>query len=398
MVLHQPFTCFQHPKGWGIIALLAGGGDRMGRDDMKNSAPSLSLLSHILLRSNQAQTTNQDAIAARRPLPPVGNLSIDDFGDLWNLANSHHVIMRAFPGLRQMMEQQGSDKLGWIDRALSKEQARIDHAISFLAPICQSLEQAGDVIVIKSLDHWPDLGNDLDLYTNAEGADVVRIMKEKFNAELDERSWGDRLANKWNFIVPGLPELVEVHIARLGQTGEQKAITESLIKRSGTVEYGGHTFRVPAPEHRMVISTLQRMYRHFYVRLCDVVDNAKLMNSGAIDYMYLSTLAKSAGLWGGLATYMVIVSEYVESYRGHGINLPPVVTEAARFGNDLVYFKRNFLRIPIFPQSAKLYASEWARLLMNGEIKNTLRLSLLPGLATAAALEMKFTGSDKGIW
>ena len=114
--------------------------------------------------------------------------------------------------------------------------------------------------------------------------------------------------------------------------------------------------------------------------------------------MDLSTLAKSAGLWGGLATYMVIVSEYVESYRGHGINLPPVVTEAARFGNDLVYFKRNFLRIPIFPQSAKLYASEWARLLMNGEIKNTLRLSLLPGLATAAALEMKFTGSDKGIW
>ncbi len=375
---------------------------------MKNSARSLSLLSHILLRNSHDPTanpaTNRDSNATGRDTPSVGNFGTDDFrsddfGDLWNLANSHHVIMRAFPGLRQMMMvEPGGDKLGWIDRALSKEQARIDHALSFLAPICQSLEDAGDVIVIKSLDHWPDLGNDLDLYTNAEGADVVSIMKEKFNAELDERSWGDRLANKWNFIVPGLPELVEVHIARLGQTGEQKAITESLIKRSGTVEYGGHTFRVPAPEHRLVISTLQRMYRHFYVRLCDVVDNAKLMDSGAVDYMYLRTLAKSAGLWGGLATYMVIVSEYVESYRGYGINLPPVVSDAARFGNDLVYFKRNFLRIPIFPQSAKLYASEWARLLMNGEFENTLRLSLLPGLATAAALEMKFTGSDKGIW
>jgi hypothetical protein len=148
----------------------------------------------------------------------------------------------------------------------------------------------------------------------------------------------------------------------------------------------------------MVISTLQRMYRHFYVRLCDVVDNAKLMDSGVVDYAYLKSMAQSAGLWDGLATYLVIVSEYVESYRGVGIDLPSLVTDAAHFGNELVYFKRNFLRIPIFPQSAKLYASEWKRLLLNGEFKNTFRLSLLPGLATAAALEMKFTGSDKGIW
>ncbi|MGA2924103.1 MAG: hypothetical protein ABSE28_23635 [Candidatus Sulfotelmatobacter sp.] len=57
-----------------------------------------------------------------------------------------------------------------------------------------------------------------------------------------------------------------------------------------------------------------------------------------------------------------------------------------------------FLRIPIFPQAARLYASEWKRLLLNGELQSTLRLSLLPGLAAAAALELKLTGSDKGIW
>jgi hypothetical protein len=37
-------------------------------------------------------------------------------------------------------------------------------------------------------------------------------------------------------------------------------------------------------------------------------------------------------------------------------------------------------------------------LVLNGNIRSTLRLSLLPGLATAAALELKLTGSDKGIW
>jgi hypothetical protein len=140
------------------------------------------------------------------------------------------------------------------------------------------------------------------------------------------------------------------------------------------------------------------MYRHFYARLCDIVDNTKLIDSGTVDYGYLKSLGRSAGLWEGLATYLVIVSGYARSYRGEGLPLPTFVTDAARFGNELVRFKRNFLRIPIFPQAASLYASEWKRLFLNGDLQNALRLSLLPGLATAAALEFKITGNDKGIW
>jgi hypothetical protein len=281
---------------------------------------------------------------------------------------------------------------------VEKERARIDLALSFLSPICQALEQAGDVIVIKSLDHWPDLGSDMDLYTNAEGADVVAIMRDRFEAVVAERSWGDRLANKWNFVVPGLPELVEVHVGRLGQTGEQVAVTNSLVARSGAAQVGSHVFRVPAAEDRLIISTLQRMYRHFYLRLCDVVDTARLVDSGTVDYVYLRSLARSAGLWDGLASYLVTVSGYVQSYRGTGLDLPDLVSNAARFGNERVRFRRRFLRIPIFPQAATLYASEWKRLLLNGELQNALRLSLLPGLAAAAAIELKITGSDKGIW
>jgi hypothetical protein len=54
---------------------------------------------------------------------------------------------------------------------------------------------------------------------------------------------------------------------------------------------------------------------------------------------------------------MRIISEYVSAYRGHGVPLPSLVSRSAKFG-----------------------------------------LSLLPGLATAAAIEQKITGSDKGIW
>jgi hypothetical protein len=59
--------------------------------------------------------------------------------------------------------------------------------------------------------------------------------------------------------------------------------------------------------------------------------------------------------------------------------------------------QKEILANPDLPAGC-LYASEWKRVLLKGELQSTLRLSLMPGLAAAAALEMKRTESDKGIW
>ena len=157
-------------------------------------------------------------------------------------------------------------------------------------------------------------------------------------------------------------------------------------------------FRVPAAADRLMISTLQRMYRHFYFRLCDIVDTATLSETGVIDYEDLRFSAKVAGIWKGVATYLAIVSDYLKHYRGKGLELPPFVKLSARFGGSEIHFVRGFLRVPIMPQSAKLYGSQLTTLLLNRELKNSVRLSLLPCLATAAAVGQKITGSDKGIW
>ena len=372
---------------------------------VKNSTKCLTLLSEVLLKENESTTPlaspegqlNDDDVQQMSRVAAC--LSEKELTELAALANSHHVTMRSFPRLQQMMSLGGNSRWAeWVGNSIEKERKRIHHALAFLDPICRALEDAGNVIVIKSLDHWPDLGSDLDLFTDAEAADVVAIMRRDFQAQLADRSWGDRLANKWNFTVPGLPELVEVHAGRLGQTGEQIATARSLVVRARPAQIEAFEFHTPAPEERLVISTLQRMYRHFYIRLCDIVDNAGLIESGGVDYLYLQSLARRAGLWDGLATYLVIIADYVEFYRGHGLEFPKLVTSAARFGGNQIYFRRNYLRIPIVPHAARLYASELTRLLRNGEIANTLRLSLLPGLATAAAVELKLTGSDKGIW
>jgi hypothetical protein len=143
---------------------------------------------------------------------------------------------------------------------------------------------------------------------------------------------------------------------------------------------------------------LQRMYRHMNFRLCDIVDTAALADAHAIDYTNLHSLAKPAGIWKGVATYLEIVSDYTKKYRGFGLELSRKVSSAARFGGRAIYFARGYLRVPILPHSIRLYGSQLAGTFRRWELQNGARLSLLPWLATAAMAKQKLTGSDKGIW
>jgi hypothetical protein len=359
-------------------------------DHEKNSIDSFALLSYLTLRANRCSPSEV--------LGRVGRYDVEDLTHLFEIANIHHVILRSLPSLHRAMVADGNSFAELVQSAMAAEQNRINRALSILYEICKGLAAIGDVVVIKSLDHWPDLGNDLDLFTSAETEHLISLMRVRFQAQVEKQSWGDRLANKWNFKVPGLPELVEVHVARLGQTGEQIEITDSLLARARRAEIGGYTFRVPGPEEQIIISTLQRMYRHFYLRLCDIVNIAGQVEAGTIHYGYLESLARSAGIWDGVATYLAIIVGYVKAQRGYAPELPRSVVDAARFREDRVGYGRRFLRIPIFPQAAGLYAREWGQLAWNGDLRNTLRLSLLPGLAMAALVAAKISGSDKGIW
>jgi hypothetical protein len=344
---------------------------------------SLKLLSRLVLPPTQADSASNGFSAELKK--DVLALSRAEFDCLVALAETNHVLVRGLGALREIALQAGDAiRASWADVCLSAERARIDVALSYLSLVCDAFTRHQlRVAVIKSLDHCPDLGSDLDLYTNARPA---------------SRSWGDRLACKWNFIVPGLPELVEIHIGRLGQMGEQFAIADSLLDRTRCISVGDWLFRVPSISDRLMVSTLQRMYRHFYFRLCDIVDSALLVETGSIDYDDLCVAATTAGIWEGVATYLAIVSDYVNRYRGTPLEIPDWVMAAARFSGKEVYFAKDFLRVPILPQSAKLYGSQLARVIRRRQFESGARLSLLPWLATAALVGQKITGSDKGIW
>ncbi|HEX8925238.1 MAG TPA: hypothetical protein VF786_05570 [Terriglobales bacterium] len=327
----------------------------------------------------------------------VSGLSLAQLEELASLADSNHVVVRALTPLSEYT--QNARLSAWATEKLTAEKGRIENALQFLNQICRELEAQGcPVTVIKTLEHWPDLGNDLDLYTTATDERVCAVMKSRFNAHIEPRSWGDRLAHKWNFAIPGLPEAVEVHVQRLGQTGEHTSMAQRFITRRQSRTIGAFTFPVPAPEESIVVATLQRMYRHFYFRVCDIVNTARVVESGVVNWNELRRGAELGGIWKGVCTYLKIVSDYTEQYRGHGIDLPRDVVASAAFGGEKVYVQSRFLRVPIMPQGAALYTEQVTRTALRGDVPATFRLGLLPYLASAAAISYKLTGSDKGIW
>jgi len=337
---------------------------------------------------------------AAQVYPALCNLTEQQFSELVSLADSNHVLLRALQPLQEVAVQFGDAPLiARCQTSIEKEKLRISNAVQHLFVITGALEQAGcATTVMKSLDHWPDLGNDLDLYTTASAKQVCDVMTSRFNAHIEPRSWGDRLANKWNFAVTGLPEAIEVHAQRLGQTGEHTAMARRFVSRRVKQSVLGLEFRVPAPEERIIVATLQRMYRHFYFRICDMVNLAALVESGAVDFVELHRAASMGGIWQGVCALLRIVSDYALQYRGTPVVLPQEVLADAPFGGEKIFLKARFIRVPIVPQGARLYTAQVTTAALRGDLAGTFRLSLLPYLASAAAISYKITGSDKGVW
>ena len=315
-------------------------------------------------------------------------------------AEMQRVLRRTLDVLKKNLPDSGDGATHEIlDQLISAERARVSAVLNGLQEIVLVFEERGHPItVMKTLDHWPDTGSDVDLLVTAEDAEVCEIFQKHFLASKQAQSWGDRLAHKFNFHLPGLMELVEVHVDCLGQTGEQKALARKVLDRRIRESYNTFTFPVPLPEDRIVIATLQRMYRHYYIRLTDIVNIYDLLAQDCIDFDRLKAFAEVGSIWPGVATLLNIVCQHAIRFGGDCIALPGIVLDAARFGSTRTYLDQKFVRVPLVPEAADLF---WGQILGIGRKHNfrgVMRLSLLPLLATAAFVSFRVTGNDKGVW
>ena len=333
-------------------------------------------------------------------LAGLENMSPEQWSEFLRFAELQRVYLRTL----QLLEKWAAadrfaapfDNLRDLEQA---EQCQVDNSLASLQKVVRALEKTGHTpLVIKTLDHWPDIGSDLDLFIAATERDTVHALQSGVQAEPQPQSWGDRLAHKWNFRIPGLTRLVEIHVGCLGQTGEQHELPASLEETSETRDVGPFRFRVPAPEEQVTLATLQRMYRHFYIRFTDLLNLTGLVRAGRLDFTRLRASTRRWSIWPGVATLLQIASDYNQRTGVGPLPLPDFVLGSARFGADVTYVGKQFLRVPMLPHGSLLYLQQLIGTGAARQFRAAARLSLLPALAAAAFVNLRITGDDKGIW
>jgi hypothetical protein len=327
-------------------------------------------------------------------------LEDSEYRALVALAEAHHVTARALnPLVRTATAFGKTDILPAIRPAIEGERERIAQVLPVLNRVSEVFASHGHpLVVIKSLDHWPDFGDDADFYTGANVGLVNKIFGGTFHARRKHRTLGDCLAAKKTFILPGVQTHFEAHMRRLGQVGEQVQVARRFLLRAQPVAVDGYTFLVPAPEERILIAALMRMYRHLHIRICDVVNTGKLVQEGIVDFDELRTAAEVGGIWDGVATYLSLVSEFYAKFQGAPLALPGEIRRSAVFSLDKLFVRGNFMRIPMVPEAALLFRRQCAATIRRGSVPATLRLMTVPPLVSASSVANTLFGRGLRIW
>jgi len=286
-----------------------------------------------------------------------------------------------------------------LEARFCAELERSRNLLTVVNKIVRSFQRRGyPVLVMKTLDHWPDTGSDVDLLATGGDNEISAVLESDFGAVRLAQSWGDRLAHKFNFSVPGLGELVEIHIGCLGQTGEQERLAEKILSRRLEENFGDCVLPVPVMEDRIIVATLQRMYRHYYIRLTDIVNIFSAVARNVVDFEKLKDFASESSVWPGVATLLTIACEHGARFGGVPVTLPSMLTAAAVFDSKHTYVDRKFVRVPVMPEAANLFLLQLADNGRSRNLRAVARLTLLPILASAAFVAFRVTGNDKGIW
>ena len=365
-----------------------------------HTARTFNVLAELLLLESPEAGHDDRRRRFTATMDYVADFNLEQMRDLLSQAEIQRVLRRILAVLKSRLPELRHDAVAdLVDSKLATEHKAIEVALCRLQELVNRFEEHGlPVLVMKTLDHWPDTGSDLDLLVMATDAEVQQIFDDSFQAIQQPPSWGDRLAHKLNFRLPQLRELVEVHMGCLGQTGEHWSLAAAVISRRIRRSYGLFSLPVPSHEDQIVIGALQRMYRHYYIRLTDIVNIHGLLGAGPLDFDRLQAISEEASIWPGVASLIAVVSQHGANFGAEPIALPVQVLAAARFGAERTYLDRKFIRVPLIPEAGSLFLQQFNGSCRRHAFGAVARLSLLPVLAMAAYLSFRITGSDKGIW
>ena len=307
------------------------------------------------------------------------NLKIIDKDYLIKTLKTNRVPIRFFGKTKQK------------NRYLTKEKERVKHALELIKRITEEFDKRKiPFVFIKTLENLPDIGQDIDIYTEASIKELDTLFIKGFKAKLGEASFSDRIARKRNYLIGEVP--IEVHCSRLGQVGEDSKLATEILRNRKTVKINGIKIYSPMIEHKLMLMAQQRVYRHLNIRICDVYNTLKIIKD--IDTGKLKKISKKYGMREGVILYLSYINKIARYYaKNHIIESKIRVRDWPSEIKD----RNMHFRFPEFSTALKSYSSKIISYLLKMDVPGLLRLSLVLPLGVMHVMEAVFIRKNN-VW
>ena len=216
---------------------------------------------------------------------------------------------------------------------IEAEEKRQKKMLDYMQLLSERLEL--EFMFIKTVDNFPDFGHDVDLLTRESGKRVhEEFLKKGFSR--GDQTLAERISDKMNFTIDNSCP-AEAHCARIGEFGEHREFTQYLLDHRVPVQLGGLEVWGATYPARVLLLVAQRLYRHFTLRTCDVLNAVSWFRAGAVTVSELYELASRFGFLPGARWFVRFLNEVEESCGGE-----PVVEAERR--SDVLCCDRNLFR------------------------------------------------------
>jgi hypothetical protein len=304
-------------------------------------------------------------------------------GELLDLCQQNLIILRTLAAL----EARGVSLEGEAAARQEKERERIEQGLATIGSIAQQFERA-DVpfMVIKTGDHFPDQGHDIDLLLGDGGAKAECLLRDELGASPLERSVSEVLSAKSNWRCG--PTTIEMHVGRLGQVGEHRQLAEEIFSQRQRARIGSLEAMVPSAEGRMILAMLQRIYRHFNFRICDLVNVSGLVEDETLSWETLWRLCRLGGIDYGVGLGIAMVADQL-SRLDEKLALPdsgPIPQPCPH----PISFRRGYYRFSLRGVVPGVFARQLGGSVRQGAILQSSRLAILGFLMAFVGLNIRF--------
>jgi hypothetical protein len=270
--------------------------------------------------------------------------------------------------------------------AIATERRRVRDAFALVRNVSRVCTAHGIAFLFpKAFQHYPDVGEDLDLLVLSRAADVDALLARALSATPAPRDLAGWIAGTVTFRVRDVLTALDVQHGRIGTVGEHRAYAVALVRNHRRIVIEGMECAVPWPEDQLVLQGVQRIYGRRFLRLSDVVYTISLLRD-PLDWAYVLSTARRIGVLPGLACYLSYVEQIHREVFGRLLVPEPVRDHLPLAGWGRVAFTRGVYRFPALRVNGRLYLKQLVAGLRAANWDRAARLCLLPLVGAAATV------------